>query len=156
MSRRLALFAATVAAAVLGFAAPVAAEAHTVGAHLVSVHIPGNLGRNNTNTGLSYRHDSGAMVGFFRNSINRTSVYAAYQFPIGPFDVAVGATTGYKEHCRITETGSRFCSGYSPKHWTPLVVPSYALPAVAGFVPRVSAVYGPKSTALHLSVERSF
>jgi hypothetical protein len=155
MSRRLALFAATVAAAVLAFAAPVAAEAHTVGAHLVSVHIPGNLGRNNTNTGLSYRHDSGAMVGFFRNSINRTSVYVAYQLSVGPVDVALGATTGYKEQCRVTETGRTFCSGYSPKHWTPLVVPSYALPAVSGFVPRLSIVPGRQSTALHLSIERS-
>jgi hypothetical protein len=54
------------------------AEGITVGMHVGSAHFPDNGKVNNVNPGLYIRGESGAVFGFYRNSLRRTSVYAGY------------------------------------------------------------------------------
>jgi hypothetical protein len=88
------------------------AHADTVGVHLVSRHATPNFERswsdgtktqvayNNRNFGAYWAADSGALVGAYRNSYSRTTVYAGWTWDaprIGPVTPAVSAVlaTGY-------------------------------------------------------------
>ncbi len=83
------------------------------------------------NPGLYAICDS-AVVGAYRNSLGRASVYGAYSLPVGPFDVALGGVTGYD------------------KPVIPLVVPSLRVGHV-----RLSLLlpYEKGAAALHFSLE---
>lgn len=146
------------------------AQAQTVGLHVASVHVPSRDGYNNANVGAFYRHDNGLMAGVYHNSLGRTSVYGAYQFPVGPIDIAVGMVSGYKQECWkerhsstelfkggvvVTKSWSEWkCKGTGRHEWMPMVVPSYRFGEVLGVHPRLSVVLGERTTALHLSIER--
>lgn len=68
----------------------------------LSRHIDTTKQFNESNQGIGYRFgDSDVIVGYFRNSLDRDSVYAAYEARWqlgGPLQVGVaaGAVTGYK------------------------------------------------------------
>lgn len=58
---------------------------------------PGNFNENND--GLGYRSDDGYMVGAYRNSLNKPSVYLAKEFTtdpykLGPLGLQLGAVLG--------------------------------------------------------------
>ncbi|MEY4562196.1 MAG: hypothetical protein RLZZ618_1473 [Pseudomonadota bacterium] len=127
-----------VLAAAAGSLAAAPAKAGTLGAHVVSHHFP-NTGYNNINPGLYYRMDEGAVAGFYRNSLRRTSVYVGYTWQYKQFDVTVGAVTNYLRAVQ------------------PLLVPSVKLFTYEGystrlaFIPQVEKRIG--SHVLHLMVE---
>lgn len=137
MSRVWPLFFASCAAAVLAAAAP-PATAGTVGLHLASKHFP-TRDFNNVNPGVYWRADAGWMVGAYRNSLERTTVYAGYNWQWRALALTAGAATGYAEKVQ------------------PLLVPSLALFTVEGvtarvaFIPRVEKRI--ESHVLHFLVE---
>jgi hypothetical protein len=112
-----------------------------VGVHLVSAHAQGQW--NDQNYGMYVRWTSGQVLGTYRNSEYRQSVYAGQVFTVvdGPVitaDVMVGVVSGY-------------ASGAIPA-----VIPTVGVRVAdrtvlrTTFVPRVTR-YG--SAAVHLSVE---
>ena len=74
------------------------ASAQTFGLHVGSYH--DKPGFNNVNPGAYVRFANGVTAGFYRNSIDRDSVYVGYTAErfIGPvgFAVTAGAITGYR------------------------------------------------------------
>lgn len=139
----IALALCTVAALAMTFFPP-SAKASTIGAHIGSWH--DKPGFNNVNPGLYYRHDNGATVGIYRNSIRRTSTYAGWTFerdlsPSVSAAVTVGVVTGYE--MRVA----------------PLVVPSVAVGSDAfrvrlAVIPQVHEKQG--ASVAHLSIETRF
>lgn len=130
---------ATLAAAlVLMAAATPCAMAGTIGLHIGSRHIPAK-NYNNANLGIYYRTDAGWTAGIYRNSLDRTSVYAGYTWKFGMLDVTTALVTGYFNDVQ------------------PLLVPSISLFTYRGITPRVA--YIPRvekkigSHVLHLMVE---
>lgn len=121
-----------VAALLLG--ANTGAFAGTLGFHLGSYHWP-QSNFNNLNLGAYYRTDEGWMVGAYRNSWYKPSVYVARVVRVGPIDVALGGTTGYATTI------------------APLVVPSYRFEngLRVAFVPK----YNLNNAAVHFMWERS-
>ena len=71
-----------------------APEKDVIGFHLLSWHIPA-ANYNNVNPGIYYRLAEGPVAGIYRNSLRRTSVYAAYTLHYGRFDLTAGVVTGY-------------------------------------------------------------
>ena len=147
----------------------------TLGAHLVSLHLPyGDY--SSLNPGMYLRSDGGIVTGGYRNSFGRASFYAGYSWTHGPWSLTLGVVSGYKRASTITTT----CWNLSPslarnkdevgemrercttevkRHpmpVAPLLAPSFTLPTVGEFVPRVTIL--PKlqahsSTAVHFSLE---
>lgn len=120
------------------------AHAQTMGLHIASAHEHG--GFNGVNPGVYVRLDSGWTAGIYRNSMERTSVYAGFTLETGtrPLSAAItlGCITGYNASV------------------TPLVVPSVAYhfgsnAVRVGFIPRPPGLGG-ASSALHLMVEHHF
>lgn len=123
-----------------------AAAIVAIGVNLGSAH--SEPGYNNVNPGIYAVTDSGVAFGAYRNSVNKTSVWAGYRLesaPLGPFRAAllVGGVTGY--------SGALF---------SPMVSPSVSA-TVGAYTARLS--YLPRhptkqnsSDAVHLSVEFSF
>jgi hypothetical protein len=117
-----------------------------VGLNLGSAH--SEPGYNDTNPGVYAVTASGVAFGAYKNSVNRTSVWAGYRLesaPLGPFRAAllVGAVTGYGDNL-----------------FSPMVSPSVSA-TVGAYTARLS--YLPRhptkqnsSDAVHLSVEFSF
>ena len=64
----------------------------TLGLHLATAHF--QPGFQDANPGVYARCDS-VVAGVYANSVGRTSAYAAYVVPAGPFEVAVGVVSGY-------------------------------------------------------------
>lgn len=114
------------------------AMAYTIGLHLGSHHAPAKT-YNNTNPGLYIRHPDGWTAGFYRNSLNKDSVYVGYTWKFGMLDVTTAGVTGYFDKVQ------------------PLLVPSISLFTWRGITPRVA--YIPRvekkigSHVLHLMVE---
>ncbi len=119
-----------------------------IGLHLGSQHFGNDTGQvmNNVNPGGYVEFKNGLIIGGYRNSINRDSYYAGYnyRFPaVGPVTPSVmgGVVTGYYK---------------SP---TLAIVPSLSVELAPGFEARVSyvpKVAATKVHALHLSIERRF
>jgi hypothetical protein len=114
------------------------AAAGTVGVHLASKHFPARQ-FNNVNPGVYWRSDAGWTLGGYRNSLERTSLYAGYSWQWGPLALTGGGVTGYAERVQ------------------PLLVPSLALCTVDGvtarvaFIPRVEKRI--ESHVVHFTVE---
>jgi hypothetical protein len=148
-----------------------------VGVHLASRHVPQQEGQNNANTGLYVRYNN-FQIGGYRNTLKRDTIYAGYTLKAGQFDLMLALASGYNRKCSqevtpisqgnihknyqgVTEKGgtmyliSEECSGYGKYKLAPIVTISYALPEVAGTIPRVSFVPGTglSSSVVHLSVE---
>lgn len=110
----------------------------TLGIHLFSQHLPA-ANYNNVNPGLYYRLAEGPVMGAYRNSVRRTSVYAGYTWQWGRFDLTTGAVTGYAKGAQL------------------LLVPSVGLFTVGGvttrlaYIPRMEKRIG--SNVLHVAVE---
>lgn len=68
----------------------------TVGLSIASYHPNRAPGYNEFNPGVYVQCDNVA-AGFYRNSIDRTSAFAGYEFRHGRYGVLVGAVTGYYE-----------------------------------------------------------
>ena len=159
------------AAIVLASLTSARADEVTVGLHLVSHHFPAKEYQNNVNLGIYARYDN-VVVGTYRNTLSRQSVYAAYAFDYGPFTLMVGAVTGYKSHV-VSETTSCRQDDMGPMNETgcttaqtrlgfkyavaPMLSPSVRLPEILGLTPRLSYMpgFGVASSVLHLSIERS-
>jgi hypothetical protein len=137
--------------------------AAVIGMHIGSVHVPASDHLQNVNPGLYVRAESGATVGFYRNSHGRHSVYAGWTFERGPFALTVGGITGYQRR-DVVCTGDRLAKGFT-RCWDgdssgpigPLVAPSVRLPEFAGLTPRLT--FMPKLAAkghavFHLTIER--
>lgn len=129
---------ATLAAALVLMVATPCVMAGTIGLHIGSRHIP-EKNYNNANPGIYYRTDAGWTAGIYRNSLDRTSVYAGYTWKFGMLDVTTALVTGYFNDVQ------------------PLLVPSISLFTYRGITPRVA--YIPRvekkigSHVLHLMVE---
>ena len=110
----------------------------TIGFHLFSQHFPA-ADYNNINPGIYYRLAEGPVMGVYRNSVRRASIYAGYTWQWGRFDLTTGAVTGHSKGAQL------------------LLVPSVGLFTVAGFtarlayIPHVEKRIG--SNVLHLAVE---
>jgi len=131
-------------------------QAQTIGVHTWSIHAPQHS-QNNTNPGLYLAHN-GWEIGAYRNSWERTTVYAGYEFNLmdnqyGELGIQIGAGTGYQEKCTDSytytpgkvetkknaggqvktttpdiTTHTQTCSGYSRGAVTPLGAFSYKSP----------------------------
>lgn len=87
--------ATTIVAAVLLALSPIA-QAGSLQLHTASEHI-GEGSFNERNTGLGYSIDDW-VVGFYYNSIERTSVYAGRRIGLEPgLTLTLGAVTGYRK-----------------------------------------------------------
>lgn len=165
---------------VLAWVSPAWAQP-VMGLHTASWH-SNAAGQNNANGGLYVRGDDWT-VGAYRNSLGRTSVYAARTWQAGGWDIAVGAITGYRRklepagclqmllaegyamdvavqsHAAYGPTGCNVWRGHG-RRIEPLIAISHALPAVGGVVPRITYIPARlgagSSDVMHLSIERSF
>jgi hypothetical protein len=140
-----------------------------LGLHLISHHAPAREDYNNTNPGIYARTPDGWTVGIYRNSFNRTSVYAGKawtaSWPRGDASFLLGAVSGYQREL-IPDSCQREnvrwghhrqnCFrevGFSSSPLTLLAVPSLRYEFVRlSWLPRV----GHEASVLHLSVERGF
>ena len=132
----------------LAFLTPVA-----IGLHLHSAHIPERDYQNNGNTGL-YLAGEKWQAGVYENTIERTTVYAAYKHRAFGLDWMLGAATGYQIRHRNGEV-----SGWSRSYVTPMAGVSYLAPvSVLGLSPRIffAPAFGKHSNVLHFSVEHKF
>jgi hypothetical protein len=122
----------------------------TIGLHLYSHHFPERDYQINANSGIYLRAENW-QAGIYRNTIDRTTLYAAYSKPAGPFDLMAGLATGYQIRYRNHEK-----SGFSRSYLAPMAGISYA-PQIKllGARPRVffAPGFGGSSNVLHLSVE---
>ena len=137
------------------------AHAQVIGVHLVSHHFPARAEQNNVNPGAYVKWANGVVLGGYRNTLSRPSFYLGYVFGHGPFELTVGAITGYQKR-RVAMPCSRpgydGCSesrGVSNGYLTPMISPSVRLPAIAGITPRLSYIpgFGGSASVVHLSVE---
>ena len=67
-----------------------------VGLHLGTYHFDRSRHLNEVNLGAYVACDD-VGVGLYHNSLGRPSVWAGYQFHVGPVDLTVGAVTGYRK-----------------------------------------------------------
>lgn len=168
-------------AASLAFAALDCRADTSIGLHVASVHVPQRAHHNNDNTGLYFKGEHW-QAGMYRNSIDRTTAYAAYVHPVGGFDLMLGLASGYSKRCTTTttvtpkkvvhakydngDTGTTTypshtvttedCKGYARGAMAPMAGVSYLAPfRMLGAAPRLFLApgFGTSSTVLHLSVE---
>jgi hypothetical protein len=142
-----------------------------LGAHIASVHVPAQPEHNNSNTGF-YAQGEQWIAGGYKNSIGRTTLYAAYRHELGyGFDVFAGVASGYTRRCktvttkhiRETETDpvieyhhDQVCSGHARGYLAPAAGLSYTSPVKAfGATPRVFVIPGSQksSTVIHGSLQ---
>lgn len=123
----------------------------SVGLHLGSQHFPEQDYHNQRNVGVYALADNGVVGGFYKNSHDRTTVYAGKVWKVGPFDAGVVGATGYDRKCNSRGE----CHGFSKYPVTPLVAITYAPPPFHGVRPRVWVApgLGKASTVLHFSLE---
>jgi hypothetical protein len=144
-----------------------AAQAQTIGLHLVSAHVPARSYQQNFNPGLYVRTENGIVAGFYRNTLNRTSVYVGLAAEGGPFSLTIGLISGYQTKwipgpCPdpSMDKGNGCLNEYGSKAYLqPFLSPSVRLPAVAGITPRFSYVPGiahRSTNVFHLSLEKEF
>lgn len=156
------------------------AEAWVIGLHLLSMHAQPTDGwetEYRTSTpGVYVKAPVGVLggdvtAGIFRNSIGRTSVYLGQTWTTadGRWSLLVGGVTGYERrewvgknescerHGRHIDDGQwcQVSSGQGRSRIQPMLVPSYAAPAMWGMTPRISVALS-GVPALHLSLEESF
>lgn len=153
----------------------------SLGLHLGSAHLPERDDQNNRNLGV-YARGEQWQAGVYRNTLDRTTVYAAGVMPLGGgIEVLAGAGTGYKREChQVTvvtgtyehttvmpdgsvrrERGKTFgteerCRGFSRYAITPVLAFSWGMPVkFAGASPRLTVLLPtPKSSAVvHLSAD---
>lgn len=139
-----------------------------IGLHLLSNHLPEKPYQNNHNLGLYVESRNGWTGGFYRNTLDRTSVYFGNTLRHSSgLGLTLGAVSGYKktssplpcpERDRRHKTHTpenRVCEetlGFSRHHWSLMAAPSYTWgPARVWFIPAV----GNSSSVLHLSLEHS-
>jgi len=155
----------------------------TIGVHTVSIHAPDH-DENNENFGLYVQHKR-LILGAYRNSIDRNTVYAGYVQPLGHgFDVMAGLASGYEKRCHgyAVKTGEKIhikynkhgeiskttvpvyetresCSGFSRWALAPALAIGYTAPfSVMGAAPKLTLVpgFGSKSSTVgHLSFQWS-
>lgn len=120
-----------------------------LGLHLFSIHAPALPEQNNVNLGAYVRHESGFTAGIYRNTLDRTSVYAGYT--IGDrLALTVGAVTGYQKEIVNGKT-----VGASGGKLTLMLAPSVRLgPVRMSYIPRVGA--SNPCNVFHFSVEKEF
>jgi hypothetical protein len=172
--------ALALAACCLALAALDARAELTLGVHLGSAHLPERDDQNNRNLGL-YANGEHWQAGVYRNTLKRTTVYAAGKFALGAgIDMLVGVGTGYKRECEeVTVVTGRWerievqpdgstvrtsgptlrteerCRGFSRYDITPVLAFGWSAPVkFAGASPRVTVLLPtPKSSAVvHLSL----
>lgn len=138
----------------LGFAAFDARAETSMGVHLASVHVPARDYHNNRNVGLYFK-GANWQSGVYRNSIDRTTAYAAYVHPVVAFDLMLGVASGYARRCTKT---TEDCKGFSRGAMAPMAGVSYLAPyRVLGAAPRlfIAPGIGKSSTVAHISFEWS-
>lgn len=123
-----------------------------VGVHLASWH--SKPGYNNANPGMYVRLSNGLVMGAYRNSLEKTSVYVGAHFDVALSEHAIaGLTAGV-------------VNGYPGNKWrigrdvVPLLVPSLALDVGRGVFARISLIPnagGVNGTSVvHVSLEKKF
>jgi len=118
-----------------------------VGLHLVSHHFPARPGQRNFNPGVYVRTSSGLTLGYYRNTLNRNSVYAGFTIERAVTSYAsvaltAGAVTGYRRN----DAGE----GFAKSALTPMLAPSLKVgPVRLSYIPGV----GVSPSVLHLSAE---
>ena len=154
-----------------------ALAAVSIGLHIASQHVPEYEYHEQKNVGMYVQADR-VLVGAYRNSLGRDSIYAAYAHPLGHgFELLAGAASGYMKKCHsvyttettvekmgstlittVSTTGMEFCSGHGRGYLVPVAGLTYTAPfKVLGASPRVWAVPGTKDSAsvVHLSLQWS-
>jgi hypothetical protein len=131
----------------------------TIGVHLASVHVPSEPWQQNFNPGVYAMTDDGWTAGVYRNTIDRTSVYAGKAFTYGPFSLVVGVVSGYQHetwHGTKCPNGSygmggaQCYLGYTKHALGPMIAPSVLV------FDHVRLTYLPgihTSSVFHLSIE---
>jgi len=171
------LFALALSLAAMG------AQGADFGVHTFSVHAPARAHHQNDNFGL-YLRGANWQAGAYRNSLDRTTAYAAYVYPVGPVDLMAGVVSGYSKRCTTTttvtpkkvhhermsngDTGTTTypeqtvtteeCRGWSRGALSPMAGVSYLAPIrVLGAAPRLFLApgFGKASSVLNLSLEWS-
>lgn len=127
-----------------------------IGLHLASAHFPAKDYHNNENPGI-YVRGVNWQVGTYLNTYRRQTFYAAYLHQLGPFELVVGAATGYQTKCETTThadgSWEKECRGNNGGVLAPLVGLSYTAPfEVLGATPRVLFSYN----IVHFTIERKF
>lgn len=139
-----------------------------IGLHLLSNHLPAKPYQNNHNLGLYVESRNGWTGGFYRNTLDRTSVYFGKTLRHSSgLGLTLGAVSGYKKVTSpipCPEMNRRYekhapsnhiCTetlGHTRNHWSLMAAPSYTWgPARVWFIPAV----GNSSSVLHLSLEYS-
>ncbi|WP_349745246.1 hypothetical protein [Roseateles cavernae] len=120
-----------------------AEPASQLGAHVLSLHQRG--GYQAATMGLYLRAPGGATLGLLRNSLGRSSVYAAHTWQTA--DRRYALTAGLVD-------------GYAGGAVSPLLTASLRQPIASGLALRLALIPRPPgkggSAALHLSVETDF
>lgn len=117
------------------------AKADTIGVHAGTYHFNRNYNYNEVNPGVYYQFDSGLILGTYKNSYSRTTVYAGLtaETDDGRFAISGIIGTGYKGMC------PRFCNAL-----TPAIVPSMRIGLAQGAALRLSL---PNLQGVHASLE---
>jgi hypothetical protein len=144
-------------------------EQLVIGLHLATAHFPDRDYLTSNTPGIYARTADGWTAGIYRNSFERTSVYAGRQFdgPLGPFvaSISAGVVSGYEYRTervpceRINEhRQGRRCwltTGNAEHQLAPMLVAGLTYKAVRlNFLPSWGRPNG--SDAINLAVEYKF
>jgi hypothetical protein len=124
-------------------------SALVLGLHLFSLHAPALPEQNNVNLGAYVRHESGFTAGVYRNTLDRTSMYAGYT--IGDrVALTIGVVSGYQK-----EIVNGDVVGASNGKLMLMLAPSVRLgPVRLSYIPRVGSTN--PCNVFHFSVEKGF
>jgi hypothetical protein len=135
-----------------------------VGLHLFSDHHPSLPYQNNHNLGAYVETVEGWTVGGYRNTLDRTSLYAGWTWrPVNHLALTLGGVSGYRKETRAiscpelyrrhkikAQAGCYETLGWSNHAIAPMVAPSLeAGPARLWYIPKA----GNASSVIHLSVQ---
>ena len=128
-----------------------------LGLHLLSAHIPANPSQNDYNFGAYVQNADGYVLGAYRNTLDRVSVYAGRRFDWGPWSAELVLMYGYQKKTRSCADyfGCYHYTGSAPGAIAPAGALSYRFGEVAGWVPVATFMPGIRgSNVLHFSIER--
>ena len=128
-----------------------------LGLHLLSVHLPQDPSQNDYNLGAYVQNADGYVLGAYRNTLDRVSVYAGREFTYGSWSADLVMMYGYQKKTRPCSdyVGCYHYTGSTPGAIAPAFALSHAFQPIDGMVPRLTFMPGIRgSNVLHFSIER--
>jgi hypothetical protein len=129
-----------------------------LGLHLLSVHVPAHEGQNDYNLGAYAKNADGYLIGAYRNTLDRVSVYAGREFTYGSWSADLVVMYGYQRKTRSCSdyVGCYHYTGSTPGALAPAGAVSYHFGEISGVSPVLTFMPGIRgANVLHFSIEKS-